>query len=96
MSLVATCRQLGYAILRRDPSYQGGDFRLVWDDSCWKHTMEYFVENFEAEVGFFAGVLGFTINTISDEYIMLTPPSRDFFSASPAQTPRDQKHRRTP
>jgi catechol 2,3-dioxygenase-like lactoylglutathione lyase family enzyme len=46
---------------------------------CWHHTTEYRVADYAAEVGFFIDVLGFDCNTISDDYIMIMSPGREFF-----------------
>jgi len=47
--------------------------------TCWNHCVEYKVEDFAAEVGFFIDILGFTPNAVSHEYAMFTSPSKEFF-----------------
>ena len=47
--------------------------------SCWNQTIEYKVNDFEAEVGFFIDVLGFDCNSISEDYAMLMGPKKECF-----------------
>ncbi|NLI40856.1 MAG: VOC family protein [Caldisericales bacterium] len=63
--------------LWREPQY-GFPFR--WGP-CWKQCCEYFVSDFEAEVGFFTDILGFECNALDQDYAMFTSPARDFFIA---------------
>jgi catechol 2,3-dioxygenase-like lactoylglutathione lyase family enzyme len=55
-------------------------FPLTWGDS-WKHCIEYRVDDFAAEVGFFIDVLGFSVNALDHSYAMFTSPQQDFFFA---------------
>ena len=53
---------------------------------CWKNCVEYKVEDFAAEVGFFLDILGFDPNALGPEYAMLTSPDKEFyFSIVPAE-----------
>jgi catechol 2,3-dioxygenase-like lactoylglutathione lyase family enzyme len=55
-------------------------FPLTWGES-WKHCIEYRVDDFAAEVGFFIDVLGFSVNALDHSYAMFTSPQQDFFFA---------------
>lgn len=55
-------------------------FPLTWGQS-WKHCVEYRVDDFAAEVGFFIDVLGFSVNALDHSYAMFTSPQQDFFFA---------------
>jgi catechol 2,3-dioxygenase-like lactoylglutathione lyase family enzyme len=55
-------------------------FPFTWGDS-WKQCVEYRVDDFAAEVGFFIDVLGFHINALDRSYAMFTSPQYDFFFA---------------
>jgi hypothetical protein len=59
------------------PSYS---FPFVWGES-WKQCVEYQVDDFAAEVGFFIDILGFPVNAFDPGYAMFTSPQRDFFFA---------------
>ncbi len=63
--------------LWREPEF---GFPFKWG-SCWKQCCEYFVSDFEAEVGFFTDILGFVCNALDQDYAMFTSPARDFFIA---------------
>ncbi len=45
---------------------------------CWNMTVEYVVDNFEAELGFYIDILGFSINALDSAYAMVTGPNDDF------------------
>jgi catechol 2,3-dioxygenase-like lactoylglutathione lyase family enzyme len=47
----------------------------------WNACVEYRVDDFAAEVGFFIDVLGFPVNAFDPDYAMLTSPGGDFFFA---------------
>jgi catechol 2,3-dioxygenase-like lactoylglutathione lyase family enzyme len=55
-------------------------FPFTWGES-WKHCIEYRVDDFAAEVGFFIDVLGFSVNALDHSYAMFTSPQQDFFFA---------------
>jgi len=60
------------------------DFPFSWGGS-WKHSVEYKVDDFAAEVGFFIDILGLTVNIFDPGYAMFTSPQGDFyFSVVPA------------
>lgn len=64
-------------------------FPLVWGEA-WKHCVEYKVEDFPAEVGFFIDVLGFQINAFDPGYAMFTSPQGEFFFAVVPTHPGDR------
>jgi hypothetical protein len=53
-------------------------FPFVWGDP-WKQCVEYRVDDFPAEVGFFIDVIGFAVNTLDPNYAKFTSPQGDFF-----------------
>lgn len=53
-------------------------FPFIWGES-WKHCVEYKVDDFAAEVGFFIDVLGLPVNAFDPGYAMFTSPQGDFF-----------------
>lgn len=53
--------------------FEFGDF--------WNHCIEYKVDDFPAEVGFFIDVLGLPVNAFDPDYAMFTSPGREFFFA---------------
>jgi len=55
-------------------------FPFIWGES-WKHCVEYKVDDFPAEVGFFIDVLGLEVNAFDPGYAMFTSPQGDFFLA---------------
>lgn len=69
-------------------------FPFNWGES-WKHCVEYKVDDFAAEVGFFVDILGFPVNAFDPAYAMFTSPGGDFYiGVVPTQekadsTPRD-------
>src|SRR4030067_3777473 len=53
-------------------------FPFEWGKS-WKQCVEYKVDDFAAEVGFFIDVLGLPVNAFDPGYAMFTSPQGDFF-----------------
>lgn len=53
-------------------------FPFSWGQS-WKQCIEYKVEDFPAEVGFFIDILGFPVNAFDPDYAMFTSPGGEFF-----------------
>ena len=53
-------------------------FPFVWGEA-WKQCMEYTVDDFAAEAGFFIDVLGLPVNAFGPAYAMFTSPQGDFF-----------------
>lgn len=67
--------------LWKKPAHQ---FPFVWD-GAWKQCIEYKVDDFAAEVGFFTDILGLPINALDPGYAMFTSPDGEFyFSVVPA------------
>jgi hypothetical protein len=63
-------------------------FAMTWGD-CWVYAPCYHVEDFEAEVGFWLDVLGFTSNALTPDFCMVMPPDGKFtFSVRPADDER--------
>lgn len=56
------------------------EFPFQWG-SYWKQCIEYRVEDFAAEVGFFIDVLGFPVNAFDPDYAQFTSPVGEFFIA---------------
>lgn len=60
-------------------------FPFAWDD-LWNQCIEYRVDDFAAEVGFFIDMLGFSVNAFDPDYAMFTSPLGEFyFSVTPAR-----------
>jgi catechol 2,3-dioxygenase-like lactoylglutathione lyase family enzyme len=53
-------------------------FPFSWGDN-WRQCVEYKVDDFAAEVGFFIDILGLPVNAFDPDYAMFTSPRRDFF-----------------
>ncbi len=56
------------------------DFPFAWGER-WKQCIEYRVDDFAAEVGFFIDILGLSVNALDPDYAMFTSPQGDFFFA---------------
>lgn len=66
-----------------------GDWYKLWKEptnpfpfswgSNWRQCVEYKVDDFAAEVGFFIDILGLPVNAFDPDYAMFTSPRRDFF-----------------
>jgi len=44
----------------------------------WQFTVEYYVMDFFAELGFYTDILGFNVKMISEDYAMVVPPEEQF------------------
>ncbi len=64
-------------------------FSFRWG-STWKQCVEYKVEDFASEVGFFIDLLGFPVDTFSPCYTRLTTPDEDFYFAISEVRPGEQ------
>jgi catechol 2,3-dioxygenase-like lactoylglutathione lyase family enzyme len=53
-------------------------FPFSWGEN-WRQCVEYKVDDFAAEVGFFIDILGLPVNAFDPDYAMFTSPRRDFF-----------------
>ncbi|RMF45166.1 MAG: hypothetical protein D6755_08380 [Anaerolineae bacterium] len=67
-------------------------FAFTWGER-WRHCIEYRVDDFAAEVGFFIDVLGFPVNAFNEAYAMFTSPDEAFHLAV---LPADETHAATP
>lgn len=56
------------------------DFPFKWGP-YWKQCVEFKVDDFAAEVGFFIDILGLPVNAFNPDYVMFTSPNRDFYFA---------------
>lgn len=54
------------------------DFPFKWGEP-WKQCMEYKVDDFAAEVGFYVDVLGLSVIALDPDYAMFTSPGGDFY-----------------
>jgi catechol 2,3-dioxygenase-like lactoylglutathione lyase family enzyme len=63
--------------LWKRPAYP---FPFTWG-VYWKQCIEYKVDDFPAEVGFFTDFLGLPVNALDPGYAMFTSPGGDFFIA---------------
>lgn len=52
-------------------------FPFTWEGG-WKQCIEYQVDDFAAEVGFFIDFLGLTVGAFSPSYAMFTSPDQEF------------------
>jgi methylated-DNA-protein-cysteine methyltransferase-like protein len=53
-------------------------FPFTWGNP-WKQCIEYKVDDFAAEVGFYIDILGLPVNAFDPDYAMFTSPRADFF-----------------
>lgn len=53
-------------------------FPFSWGGS-WKQCIEYKVDDFPAEVGFFIDILGLPVNAFDPDYAMFTSPGGEFY-----------------
>lgn len=53
-------------------------FPFKWGKN-WRQSIEYKVDDFAAEVGFFIDILGLPVNAFDPDYAMFTSPGRDFY-----------------
>jgi catechol 2,3-dioxygenase-like lactoylglutathione lyase family enzyme len=53
-------------------------FPFSWGES-WKQCIEYKVDDFAAEVGFYIDVLGLPVNAFDPDYAMFTSPNGEFY-----------------
>jgi len=63
--------------LWKRPQYH---FPFRWG-SHWKQCIEYRVDDFAAEVGFFIDILGLPVNAFNEYFAMFTGPEQEFYFA---------------
>lgn len=104
-SFAEKCREFGAARLAVAAEAQSpADWERLWKapahpfpftwGSCWKHCVEYRVDDFPLELGFFLDVLGFDSVALAQDFAMLNNEAEEFHVAvRPATngnaTPRD-------
>lgn len=69
----------------------GEEWRRIWKPpsnpypfqlgGAWKQCIEYKVDDFAAEIGFFIDILGLEVNSLDPGYAQFTSPQRDFYFA---------------
>ncbi|MFN2197532.1 MAG: VOC family protein [Anaerolineales bacterium] len=64
------------------------EFPFEWG-RYWKHCVEYRVDDYAAEVGFYIDVLGFPVNAFDPNYAQFTSPDGEFFIAVVPSTPEN-------
>lgn len=69
--------------------HPANSFPFIWGES-WKQCVEYRVDDFPAEVGFFIDVLGLPVNAFDPGYAMFTSPKGDFFFSVIPAPPAEQ------
>jgi catechol 2,3-dioxygenase-like lactoylglutathione lyase family enzyme len=63
--------------LWKRPAYP---YPFTWG-AYWKQCIEYKVDDFAAEVGFYTDILGLAVNALDPGYAMFTSPGGDFYIA---------------
>lgn len=53
-------------------------FPFQWGEN-WKQCVEYNVDDFAAEVGFYTDILGLPVNAFDPDYAMFTSPNKEFY-----------------
>ncbi|MBN2146130.1 MAG: VOC family protein [Anaerolineales bacterium] len=53
-------------------------FPFIWGER-WKQSLEYKVDDFPAEIGFYIDILGLPVNAFDPDYAMFTSPRGDFY-----------------
>ena len=61
--------------LWQEPKYS---YTFEWGD-CWKQCVEYRVNDFAAEAGFYLDVLGLSSNAFGEDYAMVMSPDQAFY-----------------
>lgn len=76
------CERAGRRIARNETGLASSrpQFPFKWGD-CWHFAVEYEVEDFATELGFFVDFMGFSLNALSPEYAMFMSPDDDVFIA---------------
>jgi len=103
-TFIETCRGYGKKRLEIPAKAKSlADWQAMWYDpihpyifrwgQCWKGNVQYSVDDYDAEVGFWLDVLGLDSNVLSSDFAMINTPDKVFtFSFVPAgpdgSTPR--------
>ena len=67
--------EMEWQSLWREPRYS---FPFTWGGG-WKQCIQYTVDDFAAEIGFFIDVLGFPVSAFSPNYAQFTSPDQVFY-----------------
>jgi catechol 2,3-dioxygenase-like lactoylglutathione lyase family enzyme len=70
-------------------------FPFAWGER-WKQCVEYRVDDFAAEIGFYIDILGLPVNALDPDYAMFTSPGGDFYLAVVAASPEETALLSTP
>lgn len=81
-NISAECVRIGRLIASNEVNLTEAspEFPFEWGD-CWHFAVEYNVNDFSAELGFFVHFMGFSLNALSRGYAMLMSPGEDVFIA---------------
>ena len=88
-SFVDTCREYGKKRLEIPATARSlADWQAMWYDpihpypfewgDCWKGNIQYSVDDYEAEVGFWLDMLGLDCNVLSSDFAMINTPDKVF------------------
>jgi hypothetical protein len=73
--------QADWIALWNDPAHP---YPFEWG-TCWKACVEYKVEDFEAELGFWLDIVGLDSNVLAPDFAMINTPDNHFvFAVSPS------------
>src|SRR5580692_6793946 len=89
-SFIDTCREYGEKRLEIQAKVKSReDWIAMWYDpinpyvfewgECWKGNIEYSVDDYAAEVGFWLDMVGLKTNAFGPEFSMVTSPDKQFF-----------------
>ena len=89
---IKKCREFGLRRLELSAQMKTqDDWKERWPESeneyifklgpCWTHMIEYYVDDFEAEVGFMIDVMGFStfVVDMNEHVCIVTNPEQNFF-----------------
>ena len=95
-AFIETCREYGKKRLEIPAKAKShADWVAMWYDpvhpylfkwgECWKGNIQYSVDDYDAEIGFWLDVLGLDSNVLSADFTMVNTPDKIFtFSVVPA------------
>ena len=88
-TFIETCRDYGKKRLEIPAKAKSmADWQAMWYDpvhpytfkwgECWKGNIQYSVDDYDAEVGFWLDVLGLDCNVLSPDFAMINTPDKLF------------------